>query len=92
MPCTCDGYPEPEPDLHNGPLAEMLCASMQEHEKRGDMGCFTKEQLEWWEEHKKRDKARVEQDLAEARTEKARKKALAKLTPFERGLLGLRDE
>lgn len=89
MPCRCDGYPEPEPDTHNGPVAEMLCASMQEHEKRGEMSCFTKEQLEWWEEHKKRDKLRVEQDIRLATRQKDRTEALARLSQYERDLLGI---
>ena len=89
MPCTCDGYPEPEPDIHNGPVAEILCKSLQEHEARGEMGCFDKATLEWWEEHKKRDKLRVEQDMKVARTEKQKATALKKLTPYERKLLGL---
>lgn len=89
MPCTCDGYPEPEPDTHNGPVAEMLCVSMREHEARGEMSCFTKEQLAWWTEHKRRDTARVAQDVARAKTLAARANALAKLTPYERTLLGV---
>ncbi len=89
MPCLCDGYPEPEPDLHNGPLAEMLCKSMQEHEKRGEMSCFTKEQLEWWEEHKRRDKMRLQEDMRRIKRAEAKAAAISKLTPYERELLGL---
>ena len=89
MPCTCDGYPAPAPDMHNGPVAEALCKVMQEHEARGEMGCFDAAALKWWEEHKARDKARVQQDLREAERRNARAEALAKLTPFERQLLGL---
>lgn len=89
MPCTCDGYPEPERDTHNGPVAEALCKVMQEHEVRGEMGCFDAATLAWWEEHKARDAARIKQDLAEKRTLLARKAALEKLTPYERKLLGL---
>jgi hypothetical protein len=89
MPCTCDGYPEPEPDTHNGPLAEALCKVLQEHEKRGEMGCFDKPTLEWWEEHKRRDAARVAEDLRRATKARKKAEALAKLTPYERRLLGL---
>ncbi len=91
MPCTCDGYPDPEPDTHNGPLAEMLCESLAAHEARGEMSCFSRATLDWWAEHKKRDAARVAQDLAEARTAEARAAAVAKLTPFERSLLGVEE-
>lgn len=89
MPCRCDGYPEPEPDTHNGPLAETLCKTLQEHEARGEMSCFNEATLRWWEEHKRRDKARVEEDLRRATEAKARNEALAKLTPYERELLRL---
>ncbi len=89
MPCTCDGYPEPETGTHNGPVAEALCKVMQEHEARGEMGCFDAAALAWWEEHKARDRARLEQDLQEAELKNLREQAVAKLTPFERKLLGL---
>ena len=89
MPCTCDGYPKP--DLHNGPLADMLCKAMAEHEARGELSCFNEDQLAWWKEHKRRDKLRVEQDLRKTRTEAMRKAAIAKLTPFERALLGIEE-
>ncbi len=90
MPCTCDGYPAPEPDLHNGVVAELLCKTMQEHEARGEMACFTSEQLLWWEEHKRRDAIRVALDLEKAKTETEKELALSKLTAFEKKLLGLR--
>lgn len=89
MPCTCDGYPAPEPDTHNGPLAEALCKVLQDHEARGEMGCFDAPTLAWWEEHKERDRKRIKQDLREARQRKQRAEVIAKLTAFERKLLGL---
>lgn len=89
MPCTCDGYPEPKPDQHNGPLAEALCDVLRMHEERGEMSCFSKATLKWWKEHKARDKARIEQDLARIRAAEDKEKALKKLTAYERKLLGL---
>jgi hypothetical protein len=62
---------------------------MQEHEARGEMSCFDAATLKWWEDHKARDKARVEQDMRTAEQQNAKAAALAKLTPYERGLLGL---
>jgi hypothetical protein len=53
------------------------------------MGCFDAATLKWWKDHKARDRARVRQDLREARDASARAIALAKLTPFERKLLDL---
>jgi hypothetical protein len=70
-------------------MAEMLCAIMREHEDRGEMGCFSQEQLAWWEEHKRRDTERVREDMNRATTEAEKAAALAKLTPYERHLLGL---
>jgi hypothetical protein len=64
---------------------------MQEHEARGEMSCFTAEQLAWWKEHKRRDELRVKKDLRRARSKKAKAAALAKLTPYERKLLGVED-
>lgn len=64
MPCTCDGYPEPD-NTHNGELAEMLCKTMWAHEQKGALSCFSEEQLRWWEEHKKRDRDRILQDLSQ---------------------------
>jgi hypothetical protein len=89
MPCSCDGYPEPKPDLHNGPLAEALCKLMQEREASGDMQGIDAPTLAWWEEHKERDKARIEYELMQAEKQQKRQEALDRLTPFERKLLGL---
>ena len=89
MPCTCDGYPAPTPDLHSGPVADALCKVMQDHEARGEMGCFDADALKWWEDHKARDNARVTQDLNDAALRNKRAEALARLTLFERELLGL---
>jgi len=91
MPCTCDGYPTPEPDKHNGPLAEALCKVLQEHEKKGELSCFDAATLEWWKEHKARDKERVAQDLKAAKTKKDKAKAIKKLTKYERELLGVKE-
>ena len=90
MPCTCDGYPEPEPAAHNGPLAEALCKVLQEHESRGEMSCFDKPTLAWWEEHKRRDALRVEQDLMRTKSQREYFEALNKLSPYEQELLGIR--
>ena len=89
MPCTYEGYPEPAQDTHNGEVAELLCQLMADHEARNEMSCFTKPQLAWWEEHKKRDIARLQQDLEDAAEKHQRRAVLAKLTPYERKLLGV---
>jgi hypothetical protein len=89
MPCNCDGYPEPQPDLHNGPLAEALCMLMQDIEASGNMQDVDAATMAWWEEHKARDKARIKHELMQAEEEQKRQEAIDKLTPFERKLLGL---
>ena len=43
----------------------------------------------WWRDHQKADKARIERELKEARTRAAKAAALAKLTEYEKALLGL---
>lgn len=47
---------------------------------------------DWWDKHQEADRKRLEKELAKANDEKARKKALQKLTAHERELLGLDDE
>lgn len=76
-------------DQHSGLLAEALCDVLQVHEAKGDMSCFNKKTLKWWKQHKKRDKKRIQAELDEKQTELAKKKALKKLTDYERKLLGL---
>jgi hypothetical protein len=83
MPCTCDGYDEPEPNVHNGKVAEMLCEIMWDHEQRDEMSCFSKDQLDWWREHKKRDRDRVRRDISRVRGSLARRNAIAALSHYE---------
>lgn len=44
---------------------------------------------DWWDEHKKADEGRVKLELKAIKDEKIKQKALEKLTPYERKLLGL---
>lgn len=98
MACRCDGYPNPN-DEHNGPVAEMLCKAMKEHEARGEMSCFNAQELEWWRVHKERDRQRIAQDLeraaqaeAKAKRDKDRADLIDKMTPYEREILGFHKE
>lgn len=86
MPCTCYGYPEPED--HNGVAATALCTIMAEHEMRGEMGCFDAATLEWWKDHKARDKARLLRDVNDCRPADLQA-YLDKLSAYERSLLSL---
>lgn len=45
----------------------------------------------WWRDHQAADKARIERELAMEKEADARIAAVAKLTPYERQLLGIRN-
>lgn len=62
-----------------------LCSALQ----KTDVSKFSLEMQIWWRDHQEADKKRLEQESRKKRKEEARKKALAKLTPYERGLLGI---
>lgn len=52
----------------------------------------TKQSLEmqiWWRDHQAADEARVKREVAAAEAKDAKATALAKLTPYERKLLGV---
>jgi len=53
-------------------------------------GVTKKEVLSWWNTHKEQDERRREREAQEAAAKKLKKAALAKLTPEERKLLGVR--
>lgn len=48
------------------------------------------ELAEWWEEHQKEDKERIERERQEAERQREMSEAVAKLTPRERDLLGIK--
>jgi len=43
----------------------------------------------WWRDHQEADKARLESEQAESKTEQEKNAAISKLTDYERKLLGL---
>lgn len=43
----------------------------------------------WWRDHQKADKKRLEQEIQSKKNEIDKRKALSKLTPYERKLLNL---
>ncbi|MDE1830198.1 MAG: hypothetical protein KGI25_07730 [Thaumarchaeota archaeon] len=87
--------------LHDSTLAEIFCQTMQEIEQVSEglarsgrinftlMDRMPSRARKWWNEHKERDRQRIEAEMAAARKEASREAALAKLTPYERKLLGL---
>jgi hypothetical protein len=63
-----------------------LCKRLQ----HVDVKDYSLEMQIWWRDHQAADKARVEAELAAAEDAKAKAAAIAKLTPHERKLLGIR--
>jgi hypothetical protein len=67
-------------------MVAKLCKRLQSV----DVKDYSLEMQIWWRDHQAADKARVEAELAKAKDAKAKKAALAKLTPHEKKLLGIR--
>lgn len=66
-------------------LTATLCSRLQ----GVDISKYSLELQIWWRDHQAADKARVERDLRSRLENADREAALAKLTPYERKLLGL---
>ena len=62
----------------------MLCEACQ----KVDVKKYSLELQIWWRDHQKADKERIKEELKAIKLEKQKKKAIAKLTPYERKLLG----
>lgn len=71
-------------DLHF--KVKSLCKKLQ----KTDVTKFSLEMQMWWRDHQAADKKRVAQELEEIKEAKAKAEAIAKLTPYERKLLGLK--
>ena len=66
-------------------MVRELCDALQAH----DVSQCSLEMQMWWRDHQAADKARVEREVAQAKTKIEREAALSKLTPHERAVLGL---
>lgn len=66
-------------------LTVELCSKLQ----KVDVTKYSLELQIWWRDHQAADKARVEQELRDRLQKADKEAALAKLTPYERKLLGL---
>jgi len=84
-----DGY---HPDVYGrvttqlgDKLTARLCGLLQ---KEG-AAKYSLEMQIWWRYHQKADKERLEREMQEQKTAAEKETALAKLTPYERDLLGL---
>jgi hypothetical protein len=97
MPCTYDGLgPSSSQACNHGPeldkLTRMLCSTLG---ALSDCSCGTLDILdaetkEWWAKHEEKDHMERMQKEREEREAQAREVALAKLTPHEKILLGLK--
>lgn len=64
---------------------KLLCNKLQKIE----VNKYSLEMQLWWRDHQKADKRHLEKELQRQKDDDAKKKALSKLTDYERGLLGL---
>lgn len=64
---------------------EELCTKLQ----NADVTKYSLEMQIWWRDHQKADKARIEKEMNSEKTELEKEQAIAKLTEYERRLLGL---
>jgi hypothetical protein len=96
MPCwdthgTCESTHEKELwARHDSEVAEFLCQAMQAIDSGGAPVPLPPGVMAWWEEHQDRDRRRAVIALRQAEEAGIRQAALAKLTPYERKLLGLK--
>lgn len=73
---------------HLDEKTEELCGKLQKIGPR-KLKQFSLELQTWWRDHQEADKERLKSEMKAKRNEKARQKAIEKLTPYERKLLGL---
>lgn len=66
-------------------LVAQLCSRLQEV----DVTQYSLEMQMWWRDHQEADRTRLKREAARHREAADRDAALAKLTTYERGLLGL---
>lgn len=93
MPCHTEPTAEEEYNAwenrlrHNSPTATALCELCAACEEAK----FALPPLAqgWWEEHKQRDRRRVEREIRASQDSVMRQQALEKLTPYEKRLLGI---
>jgi hypothetical protein len=70
-------------DLLDKETAE-LCGKLQ----KTDVTKYSLEMQIWWRDHQEEDRKRIQKEIKKNKKAKEKKAALAKLTPYERKLLG----
>ena len=68
-------------------LTKSACAALQ---RRKDIGALSLELQVWWRDHQEADRLRALAEVEATTSARDRKIAIAKLTPYERHLLGLK--
>jgi hypothetical protein len=67
-------------------LAQQVCEQLQDV----DVTKYSLELQTWWRDHQEADKKRLEKEISDSDLEIEKLKALDKLTPYEKKLLGLK--
>lgn len=67
-------------------LVSTLCQKLQ----NTDVSKYSLEMQMWWRDHQEADKQRVKKEIEKKKTEKDKQAALAKLSSYERKLLGVK--
>ena len=88
MACR-DDYPNYDYERLNE-RTNQLCTQLAYLEASGFERLIHKSVREWWSDHKKADAERLELESTRREDEQKKQVALAKLTPEERELLGIR--
>lgn len=90
MPCTDGGVPYPDYTQQRLDKATRLLCELCDQLENGNFTGFSGEMSEWWRKHQKADAKRKAAEALEQQRIKMRERALNKLTPKERRLLGVR--
>lgn len=96
MPCTDGGPPGPSrEDVLKQRLdtaTDLLCGLCKKLEKsKIGKKLMTRELAKWWQAHQEADRIREESERMRRERETTRQRALAKLSPAERRILGIRE-
>ena len=73
---------------HLDQKTEELCSKLQNE----DVTKYSLEMQMWWRDHQIADKRRLEQEISNQKDEDEKKKALSKLTDYEKELLGFSND
>lgn len=72
--------------------ADQMTAALCEQLQKTDVTKYSLEMQLWWRNHQRADAKRIKEEQETIQKEAEKKKALAKLTPYERELLGYKKD